>query len=314
MSEVVDREALEAQLADLSSRSDPVLGLFGPGTMVWKLGRESTVVLGGGRAALMQVAHPYVAHGVARHSEVFQDVQARFQRTLSTMYGLVFSTPDDAFRLSRRLHGIHTQVTGAIEEDVGRFRQGDRYRANEVDALFWVAATLWDTTVLLYERCVGRLTMAEKDAYYAGARTVCRLFGIPQSAMPADWAGFRRYMGEMLDSSTIAVGEAARSIATAVFTPPRPAARPMFAWIQLLTAGFLPDRLRQDFGLRFGPAERLAFEASLRAFSKGLHVLPPQLRYVPAYVNARRRIAGRSQPDPVSDGFSRAVLALLEAR
>src|SRR4051812_49757710 len=40
-------------------------GLFGPGTMTWRINREGALLLGGGRALVLQVAHPLVAAGVA---------------------------------------------------------------------------------------------------------------------------------------------------------------------------------------------------------------------------------------------------------
>lgn len=310
----VARADLEAQLAQVAGSADPVEGLFGPHTAVWKVARESVVVLAGGRAALMQVAHPYVAHGVTQHSDVFRDVRTRFRRTLGYMYAMVFDTPDNAFALSRKLHTIHSRIHGPIGEDVGRFRRGDRYRANEVDALFWVAATLWDTTVHMYERAVGPLSLADKDAYYSGTRTVCRLFGIPLGAMPDDWAAFTRYVDEMVASPTIEVGDAARRIARAIFVAPRAAARPGYRLIELVTAGLLPPELRAGYRLRFGPRERAVFAASMSALRLGLPLLPPQVRYCPAYISARHRLDGRSARDPLSAGFRWAVLSMLKER
>jgi uncharacterized protein (DUF2236 family) len=44
-------------------------GLFGPGSVAWRINAESVLLLGGGRALLMQAAHPLVAAGVADHSD-----------------------------------------------------------------------------------------------------------------------------------------------------------------------------------------------------------------------------------------------------
>ena len=40
------------------------IGLFGPDTVTWKVNREAVLLAGGGRALLLQVAHPSVAAGV----------------------------------------------------------------------------------------------------------------------------------------------------------------------------------------------------------------------------------------------------------
>ena len=42
---------------------------------MWTVGRESCLFMGGGRAVLLQFAHPYIASGVRQHSNVARDVQ-----------------------------------------------------------------------------------------------------------------------------------------------------------------------------------------------------------------------------------------------
>src|SRR4051794_13960545 len=61
---------------------DPEAGLFGPGSVTWRLVREPLLLIGGGRALLMQLAHPLVAQGVVEHS----DFERRpFDRLLHTV-------------------------------------------------------------------------------------------------------------------------------------------------------------------------------------------------------------------------------------
>ncbi|MDP9250911.1 MAG: DUF2236 domain-containing protein, partial [Chloroflexota bacterium] len=69
-------------------------GLFGPGSVSWRIDREALVLAGGSCALLMQLAHPAVAAGVAQHSD-FQDRPfERLRRTLNASYAVVFgSTP-----------------------------------------------------------------------------------------------------------------------------------------------------------------------------------------------------------------------------
>ena len=44
-------------------------GLFGPGSMAWRIDGEVLVLAGGTCALLMQLAHPAVAAGVDQHSD-----------------------------------------------------------------------------------------------------------------------------------------------------------------------------------------------------------------------------------------------------
>ena len=64
-----------------------------------------------------------------------------------------------------------------------------------------------------------------------------------------------------------------------------------------LTAEMLPERLRRDFDLPYGIAER---RRSGRAITCMRHVyrhLPERLRHVGPYHEAQQRLAGRANPD-----------------
>ena len=66
---------------------------------------------------------------------------------------------------------------------------------------------------------------------------------------------------------------------------------------QALTAGMLPDRLQQDFGLAYGEAERRAGERMVKRLRRAYFAAPRRLRYVGPYYEARQRLAGRARPD-----------------
>ena len=69
-----------------------------------RLIRESCAFAGAGRAALLQLAHPYVAAGVSAHSSIGADgagVQTRFYRTFFYMFRLAFGEREVALRAAR---------------------------------------------------------------------------------------------------------------------------------------------------------------------------------------------------------------------
>lgn len=43
-------------------------GIFGPGSLMWRISREAAVFFGAGRALLLQLAHPWVAAAIAQLS------------------------------------------------------------------------------------------------------------------------------------------------------------------------------------------------------------------------------------------------------
>ena len=54
-------------------RPDPILGFYGPDSMMWRINREAVLLGAGPAALLLQVAHPMVAEGVAHHSTFEED-------------------------------------------------------------------------------------------------------------------------------------------------------------------------------------------------------------------------------------------------
>ncbi|MBX3130242.1 MAG: DUF2236 domain-containing protein [Polyangiaceae bacterium] len=297
----VSREDLAAALDELAaSVVRPEHGLTGPGSWSWRIDRESVLFLGGGRAALLQLAHPFVAHAVDQHSATRSDPLGRFQRTFDNVYAMVFGELGQALRSARRVHAIHTRIHGTIDEDVGAFRRGDRYDANDEGGLLWVHATLIDSALLVYESVFGPLRPVEREAYYQETKRFALLFGLRDRHVPRDSRAFDDYMRDMLASDTIAVGRPARELGEFLFQAPSRAAQPPLRWLKSMTAGLMPERLRAPFGLRFESAERRVFRASMASLRRVYPRIPERLRVVPAYSHALRRVSGRGDTDPIA--------------
>ena len=307
MVQVVGREELEERLARVRALvREPRAGLFGPGSKVWEVNKESISFLGGGRAALLQLAHPWVAWGIEQHSSTRDDPFGRFQRTFFHVFRMVYGDLETAFRAARAVHAIHTRIEGQIGAAVGPFAAGSTYRANQVDALLWVHATLWDTSLLCFESVVRPLAVDEKHAYYEETKRFAYLFGIPDAVLPPAWEDFDRYVQGMLASDVLSVAAPASRMSTFLFQPLLPGTGTVMRSYAEITAWLLPERLAADFGLeRGGEAGRSRFEAKLRHLRRVWPHLPRRVRYLPAYVEARRRIAGRTGADPIGEALSR---------
>src|SRR6266567_5879967 len=65
-------------------------GLFGPGTVAWRVNGEGVLLLGGPRALLMQIAHPSLAAGVAEFSGFPAEPYTRLWRTMDAMLRISF--------------------------------------------------------------------------------------------------------------------------------------------------------------------------------------------------------------------------------
>ncbi len=259
-------------------------GYFSPDGTARRVSRELALMLGGGRALLLQVAHPLVAAGVAQHSGYRENPWKRLEGTMNAVWAIVFGTRAQADRATRRVRAMHGKVHGRIPAAMGRYPAGTPYSALDPELLLWVHATLVDTALLVHGRWVRQLSDSDQSAYYEEMKTCARLFGTPDDVIPETLAGFRRYMAGMLDGPDLCVTPTARDIARSVMHPPLPLPlRPAMEWSNVVTAGLMPAHLRRDYGLAWDPA-RAALAASSREWTRriAMRLLPDRLRTVPA--------------------------------
>jgi uncharacterized protein (DUF2236 family) len=309
--------ALRAELA--AGAAGPVEGLFGPKSVAWRMMRELVIAFGGGRALLLQLAHPAVSTAVRQHSNYQKDLLGRTLRTFDSVYRLVFADLNTALAMADRVHARHRSVRGTIDSGP----PGVAYRALDPELLFWVEATLIDTIYEVYELLVRRLEPAERDAFYTEALYFSAAFGIPNSVLPKTYGDFKRYMAQMLEGPVLRAGPAElglreQLIASAnmptfisgllMADDPRPAAmlfalpglsRATRAMFELATAAMLPERLCRGFGLTYGRRQKVEMAGVVRTLRSAVALAPPAIRQVPIYHQACARIAaaeGRRAP------------------
>src|SRR5436190_10031995 len=254
--EIVSAETLERELTLVrGAAAGPLPGIFGPRSMTWRVNREAAIFLGAGRALLLQLVHPWVAAAVEQQSDTFANPIGRFHRTFSTVFTMVFGTLDQSLDAARRLHRRHAVISGTLRSAVGPFPEGSSYCANEVSALRWVHATLWDTALMTYALVLGALARDQRERYYAESRLFAALFGIPGQRLAPDWTAFSAYIAAMTESNTLTVTDAARAVAHRLLAG-ADSWLPVPSGYKALTAALLPPRLRDAFALPYGQAER----------------------------------------------------------
>ena len=297
---VVTESSLEAELGLVRAVTlRPVAGPFGPGSMMWQINRESILFAAAARALLLQLAHPWVAAAIADHSQAVQQPLRRFHRTFAVVFAQVFGTLDQAVAAARALHRRHLRVTGTLKSAIGAFEAGTPYCANNVAALRWVHATLIDSAVVAHDLLLAPLTDDMRERYFADSRLFAALFGIPQSSLPPNYREFAAYVGQMLESPVLTVSPAARQIGRQLLAD-NDVSLGVPAGYRGLTMMLLPERLRDEFGLRYRPAERGDAERAI-AWGRAVYpLLPARLRYVAPYHEALERLAGRPAPTPTT--------------
>jgi uncharacterized protein (DUF2236 family) len=256
----------------------------GPGSMPWKLHKEVVLLLGWGRAILLQLAHPLVAQGVAEHSVFLAQPGARLERlrkTIDSMLALTFGEPWEVASAASAINAIHDRVRGTLKSSTKIFMEGTCYSARNAELLKWVHATLLDSFILTYQICVGSLTAEQKDAYcYESSSAIEPLLGIPTGYLPRSADELRQYMAQVLGSGELEVTETARLLGKAVLYPALPWwARSFMPLMRLFTIGTLPPSFRTAYGYSWNDRQQKALKLSTQVIRCLLVCAPSVLRH-----------------------------------
>lgn len=300
----VSRDDLRASLRVVREGADPAAGMFGPGSMMWRVNRSTLVyVLGITQAAFMDVAHPVIANGIADHSTLFTDPHARAHQTYSMITTLVFGDADAVVRTSRALFARHESVRGHARADEGVYREGASYAANEGNVLLWVHATMWWVRLQTYQAVHGPLSAEERELFYAETCRLAGCFGLPEDLLPADHDAWDAYVRSGPDGALSASDDGRRIMAFLRSSIPSPARGHLLAFNSVV----LPDAARTVLDLPPLDARTLRrHRRVVRLLRLADRLLPGPVGELPPYRAAVARLAGRD-PDRVSRALGRAL-------
>ena len=160
-----------------------------PELQAWRRGSDPRGLLLAGRALVLQVAHPTVAAGVREHSGFRADPWGRLERTLESLYTVLYS-PDAAAECAR-LRALHRTIRGVAPG-------GRRYSALEPEAYAWVHATIIETIAVAQAWAARPLEGEQLDRYYAEMREVGGMLGLRSGDLPETWDGFLAWYDGMV--------------------------------------------------------------------------------------------------------------------
>lgn len=254
--------------------------IFPSDSTIWHISRELALVLGGPAAAILQIAHPQVALGVARHSDFKNDSLGRLIRTLDAVYTITFSPRAKVEAMAARVRRSHAPVHGD---------QPQEYSAFSLDAQMWVLATLVESAAQSYQRFVGPLSRSERERHYHDMRIFGTFFGLPTDYGPQTFDEFSAYYDDMIHGPVLGSLPICKELAHHVAYPRRPRIlRTLWPVSGLMTREFLPSPIRERLG--FTAPSR--FESWLVGATVGgvLPYLPPEIRFAPQYRKALRQL------------------------
>ena len=272
-------------------------GLFGPGSVTWRVHADPSMALAGLRALLLQAVHPLAMAGVAQHSDFRGDPWGRLFRTAEYVAVVSYGTTREAERAAARVRGIHRRLRGVEPES------GTPYRVDDPELLRWVHCVEVESFLSTAVRCGMRLSTDERDRYYREQLTAAELVGLDRRDVPSSVAQMADYFRDVRPA--LRVTAEARRAAAFVLWPPMPSlvqlgtpARP--AWVALATAAaaMLPRWARRAYSLPGLPTTDIAATAAGMAFRTGLLVVPDALRAGPHLKDARARLENPVAPAP----------------
>jgi uncharacterized protein (DUF2236 family) len=277
-----DIDRCHAALRDLVTQ--PEHGLFGPGSMMWRMVKPMPVVpMMLMEAGLLEAPHPWIAYGTMG-SKSSTEFLPRFHRSADAFYDWFNADLDTALRTARRVFGYHSQIKGTLPDAIGGYEAGQAYMANQQDVLIWVWATIIRPLKEYYEHLHGRLAPDEVDRYYEECRRFSLLFGIDQDRLPADWQGFVAYFDGVASSEVM-------DLSPEFLNRPGPLSgdvsgswkqRLLTTWILSVDARRLPPKVRAQYPrLPSARRHRAVAAVTLRALPFVWRLLPRDLRESP---------------------------------
>jgi uncharacterized protein (DUF2236 family) len=226
------------------------VGFFGPRSVSWRIHKDSSAILGAGRALLIQALHPMVMAVFEQNSDYRDDPWGRLGRTGAYFTDVIYGDAARARSAAEAVRALHARLEGFPDAGSGRV-----YRADDPDLLLWVHAAAVDSFLTAYRWYGGRVSRHDADRYVREMVVAAELIGIRPADAPASEAELR----ECLRGFTgLRVTPGAREgMHMILFEPPIPEMlRPLWSVVGAAVVAILPPEVRALYGLRwFSPAD-----------------------------------------------------------
>ncbi len=237
-------------------------GLFGPGSVTWRVMSNRIMWVAIVRALYLQALHPRVIRGTLQNAASITqpvDAWARLRRTRKFIETRTFGTVAEAERAGRRVRKIHESLTGTDPD-------GTRYRVDDPELLLWVHCGEVASCVDIARRSRLPFSAADLDAFVDEQRTSAELIGADRAAAPASMAELDAYYEEMRPG-LYACDEAKQALRLTL-RPPVPDGNRVLKVglppVSVLAFSTLPGWARRMYGRPGGPLSDLAATAGIR--------------------------------------------------
>jgi uncharacterized protein (DUF2236 family) len=233
--------------------------------------KEFILLATGGVAILLQVANPGVGAGVNENSNFAYRPSDRLRTTMTYVYCMAFGTPQERAAIIKTVHQAHVPV------------RGPGYEADDPDLQLWVAATLYACGTDIYEKIFGKLDPAEADAVYQEYSVIGTSLRVPPEMWPKTRQEFWAYWDEKIE--TMEVTPHAKNVAKdLLYNTHGPLwLRLNLPFVRVLTAEWLPPRMRAEYGLKTSKPRRALYKAAMGYGKFVIPLLPAFVRQYPRH-------------------------------
>jgi uncharacterized protein (DUF2236 family) len=249
-------------------------GLFGPGSVTWRVASEPVMWIAGVRAMYVQALHPKVMLGTWQNTALAKPDEAwgRFTRTVEFVRVRTYGTTAEVDRAAARLRKVHASLTG-VDAD------GTTFRLNDPELLLWVHCGEIGSYAEIARRSGVHVTAAELDMFVAEQRRSAEVVGLSPAIVPGSMAELDAYYQRMRPRLR-ATAEARHALRLS-FAPRLPLALKALHLVvppvNVLAYASLPRWARRLYGTPAIGLTDAAVTLALRAAFESSTRIPPQL-------------------------------------
>jgi uncharacterized protein (DUF2236 family) len=249
-------------------------GLFGPGSVTWRVLSEPVMWIAGVRAMYLQALHPLVMLGTWQNTAFAKPEEAwgRFTRTVEFVRVRTYGSTAEVERLGARLRKVHASLRG-VDGD------GREFRLDEPELLLWVHCGEIGSYAEIARRSGVHVTPAELDAFVDEQRRSAAVVGLDPALAPASMADLDEYYEQM--RPRLRASTEARHALRLSFTPRLPPGliplRLIVPPLNVLGYASLPRWARRMYGTPAIGLTDAAVTLALRAAFESSTRLPPHL-------------------------------------
>lgn len=266
-------------------------GLFGPGSVSWRILDEPVMWVAGFRAVYLQALHPRVMRGTWQNTSFARPGEqwGRFVRTAEFVSVRTYGTTDQVSRAGQRVRKIHAMLTGTDPD-------GTTFRLDEPELLLWVHCGEISSYADVARRSGMGLSAGELDEFVDEQRRSAAVVGLDPATVPASMGELKAYY-EAMRPRIYTCPEAWQALLKSVnpdvprlLTGLKLVAPP----VDVLAFASLPGWARKMYRAPGSPLIDLAATAALRLARESTTHIPRQLLYLPPAREAHRRERARA--------------------